>query len=608
MELKSNRKEVVYSRLKKNAAKLWDIPESEIEGFDPVVNLLFNACASEFERLSNEINMSQTRILEKVSQILLPEVYIRPTPSYTILHAKPTAVEHYVDCSDQFSFDKDIVDIYNKLVPKKVFFSPTSGFRLVDAEIAIIATTNQIFQIKDLFLHELLIASAALSIPQKNSIWIGLKTNPALNSLKNISFFFDWNNNPDKEDLLKLLQWARLFNDGKIISTKTGFSNDVEDKYKNETTDIFSYLDINLKTEKKINNLFESHFITITDDVFPEKKKYPALLGSYYSNEELKCFKEDLCWLEIELPEVFPVEYLTATFCALNAFPVINRKLHYSNRPFTLNEDLNILPIITDDHFFSIRNIISSNHINYQEVPFKKISDFAPGTYTIRTHGVKRFDERDANDLIQYLIELLREEHVAFKSIGNSLIEKELSDLQIILNRLVLSVSKPKDVSANTHFVIIKSEIVEDVWLEYWSTSGTFANNIPLGCNFIHTDFDKKTLKTLAASAGGKNPPDQSERIFLFKNELLSGNRIVTNEDIRTACFAELGNSLNEVSIFRGTMVDRGNSKGLQSCIHVKLKFKNETSNAEIESSIKYINNLLQQKSACIYKYKVEPA
>jgi len=56
--------------------------------------------------------------------------------------------------------------------------------------------------------------------------------------------------------------------------------------------------------------------------------------------------------------------------------------------------------------------------------------------------GVKRFDERDAYEHVLYLLELLREEYASFRSLNASMIEKELNDLQIIINRLQLSVSK----------------------------------------------------------------------------------------------------------------------------------------------------------------------
>jgi hypothetical protein len=607
MDLKNNRKEIILGRLKQSAAKLWGYQDAETDGFDPVIDLLLGACASEFERLSTELNISQTRILEKVSEILLPEVYIHPSPSYAVIHAKPISLERFTDQADQFVFEKELVSISsNKSEQKKVFFSPVSKFRLIDAEVALMATDYEIIRINDLIYRETIIRSGTYTIPQKNTLWIGLKINPSVKTLKNVSFYFDWFNNPDKDELSALLQFSRWYMYGKSISVKKGYSYDVESKFKGESSDILSFLDINLKTEKRINHFFEDSFITITDDISSETRKFPIEFEDSFKSEELDKLKEELCWIKVELPEIFPVMLLASTFCTPNAFPVVNRRLHNSNRPYTLNEDLNILPIICEDHFFSIRDIISSKQINYQEVPFKRVSDFAPGTYTIRTDGVKRFDERNANDYIQYLMDLLREEQVAFRLLGSSLLEKELNDLQIIINRLNANISNSREIKGNTHFVIIKSETVEDVWLEFWSTSGIFSNNIHLGSILLHSDFDKKSLKLLTNTAGGKNPPDQVERTFLFKNELLTRDRVVTSEDIKVICFAELGNELKDVSISRRALMMNDRNKGFQNCIHVQLTFGSGKSAEEKESLVSHLKKTLQQKSSCIYKYHFE--
>ena len=241
-------------------------------------------------------------------------------------------------------------------------------------------------------------------------------------------------------------------------------------------------------------------------------------------------------------------------------------------------------------------------------MPFKRVSDYASGTYTVRTDGVKRFDERNAYEYIQYLIELLRDEHVAFKSMGSSLIEKGLNELQIIINRLSHTALTSSDIKKNTHFVIMKSEIVEDVWLEYWTTTGTFGNNIPMGTACLNTNFDNKNLKLLTSTTGGKNPPDQVEKISQFKNELLTRNRIVTREDIKVACFAELGNEIKKVEISIRPVLSNSRNVGFNNCIHVNLHFKDGKSVIEKENLVNHIEKTLQQKSSCIYKYHVDAA
>lgn len=606
MDIKKNKKEVVFSRLKQTAAKNWGYGESEMEGFDPLVDLLFGACSSEFERLSTELYSSQSRILEKVAQILLPDVDLRPSPSYAILQAKPVNAEKLIHQTDQFVIEKEFMNTLSKKTElRKVFFSPTSSFRVIDAEVLLMVTSQEIIQVNEL-MKKTIIRSKTQQISHQHKLWIGLKLNPSIKTLKDISFYFDWFNDPNKNYLLKLFQLSRWFDSGKEIRTKSGFSEAVDSLYKEATIDIAGFLDINLKTEKKINRFFEDCFLTVTDDYLPEMRKYLPEFVDFFAVDELEKLKEKLGWIEIDFPEIFPVESLASAYCTPNAFPVVNRRLHNSNRPYTLNADLNIFPILTEDMFYTMRQIISSNHISYQEVPFKRASDFAPGTYTVRTKGVKRFDERDANEHVEYLLELLREEYVAFKSVNPSLMEKELNELSVIINRLFLNVLKSNEVKTNTHFIFMKSEIVEDVWLEFWSTTGPFGNNIPMGSPCSNNDFDKKCMRLLTSTVGGKNPPDQLERTYLFKNELLTRNRVVTVEDIRVFCQAELGNELKDVNIAQRAIMGQNRSTGFKNCILVQLTFKDGKSDAEKEGIVNHIEKSLQQKSSCIYNYKIE--
>jgi len=211
MDIKENKKEVVQSRLTQNAAKYWGYHDSEMEGFDPVIDMLFGACSVEFERLSTALYNSRSRILEKVAQILLPEVNLRPIPAYTVIQAKPASTMKMTSPTDQFVIEKEYTNsLNNKTEQKKIFFSPTSGFRLIDAEVMFLATSGEVMQVNELN-KEIKFRSKVKSASHQQTLWMGLKLNPSLSNLKDVSFYFDWFNNPDKNYLLKLLQIARWF-------------------------------------------------------------------------------------------------------------------------------------------------------------------------------------------------------------------------------------------------------------------------------------------------------------------------------------------------------------------------------------------------------------
>jgi hypothetical protein len=154
----------------------------------------------------------------------------------------------------------------------------------------------------------------------------------------------------------------------------------------------------------------------------------------------------------------------------------------------------------------------------------------------------------------------------------------------------------------------MKSDAIEDVWLEFWSTSGAFANNIPIGTVCTNTDYEKRSLRLITTSIGGKDPPDQVERISKFKNELLTRNRIVTSEDIRVACFAELGNELNGVEISCRPYLSQNRNTGFEKSLHIVLDLNGEKNPEEKEILARHMEKILTQKSSCVYRYRVEAA
>ena len=51
----------------KNASRLWGFQDTQAENsFDPFVGLILGALASELTKVSNEINSTESRILEKL--------------------------------------------------------------------------------------------------------------------------------------------------------------------------------------------------------------------------------------------------------------------------------------------------------------------------------------------------------------------------------------------------------------------------------------------------------------------------------------------------------------------------------------------------------------
>ncbi len=142
-------KDRIKSRMISNAARIWGFQEPQAESsFDPIVSLLLGACAFELEKISSEINNSESRIIERLVNILTPQPITSPHPAYAVAYAKPSKKGAKVTPDCQFYADIKVNDQYDKKArDKQIFFSPTGTFKLMDGRVRYIAAHNRVYEI-----------------------------------------------------------------------------------------------------------------------------------------------------------------------------------------------------------------------------------------------------------------------------------------------------------------------------------------------------------------------------------------------------------------------------------------------------------------------------
>ena len=120
--------EQIKNRMIKRASRMWGYSELESESsFDPVLELLLSACASELENLRFEQENSRTRITDRILEIIFPNQIVGVVPSQTLLQLTP--VENNVQLSryNHFKSIKKTQKIYDptQVNTKEIYFSPT---------------------------------------------------------------------------------------------------------------------------------------------------------------------------------------------------------------------------------------------------------------------------------------------------------------------------------------------------------------------------------------------------------------------------------------------------------------------------------------------------
>ena len=147
MTVNENSKKQVRNRMLKKAAQLWGIPASEIDvSFDPIISILITACAAEIEKISADVNESQTRITEKIIQLMTPETVFGPRPAHAILQSNP--LDNFTVIKPEYLFTHKKKTTYKNTSQnfKNIYFSPIQDFKLINASVSYIATGSSIYE------------------------------------------------------------------------------------------------------------------------------------------------------------------------------------------------------------------------------------------------------------------------------------------------------------------------------------------------------------------------------------------------------------------------------------------------------------------------------
>jgi hypothetical protein len=574
----NNTKESIKNRMLKHALNYWNIKNGD--DLDPVVKLILEALSSELYNLSNEIKDTEVRILEKISNLLAPEFLTCPNTSHALVIAHPVEPYDTVDSNSHFyttlkiSTGKDA----NADANVEVYFTPVDGVKLSDTKVSSLATQGSLFII-DVNNNKLQVANSnRKSYSDTNTFWIGLDTNDKVTSLDDISFCFEWKN-PDPKltsQNYQLLPMGKWYINDTALKTKDGI-NYISNT--NNERNIFIDYNVLSLMESDIKQFYNKKFITIAGDNFNNlndlKEFYPNELKSFFTEQDFKKLNRRLLWIKVVFPVALKQESLEEVNVFTNCFPVMNRQLN--DLKYRLKGGSNIIPLNTEglEQYLSVKNLSDDSH-TYMATPYRKTDEELSGTFTIRTGGVERFDVRNAKEYISYLLELLRSESAAFAVYGYDFIASILREMN---QRIALMEQKTNSLAATAseipHYIIVKPfEGIEMMYVEFWTTLAERANNIRSGTKLQQLNsynIKSNSLYLVTTTIGGKNRLKPEERLNAFRYGLITRNRIVTKEDIRSFCFYELGNRVNDIEISHGIEMSVLPQQGFNRTIDISI-------------------------------------
>lgn len=576
-------REQIKNRMVKTAARLWGHPEDEpVSSFDPLVGLLFTACAVELEKINGEIEASRARLLDRAVQLLSPQALNGALPAHAIMHARSIEQQAMLRLTDQFFLAQRLNAGWESGANKytDIYFSPTAAFHINDLSIRYLATGHQLFTCRDMVTKEVV----AHCLPGKELspavLWLGFKGNAA--SLHHTQCYFDIKNEVSRELFYQHLPQSQWTCGHTTYQTIPGYNKSDISGEQLSIEQILLKKDTNsYKACEQANAYYKNRFITLKEytispptETINAKEYMPAALLQAFDHKDHALLQEkNLCWVKVQFPENIPSTILQDVVCHFNSFPVINRRLYEMS--YRMQDILNIIPLPTADTFFDVQEITDQEGVMHNVRHVQK-QEKEKLTVVLRHGGVARFDERNAAAITEQLLQLLSDESAAFAVLGREFMAAEMKQLQQIMYKLEQQLHTRNLQRDETPFLVVRpvpSEKVTNLLVSYWSTKGSAANNIKAGSVLqaykTADGFHHQDIVLLSPSVGGRDKLAPTDRVNAYRSALLSRDRIISMEDIKRFCQLQLGHKAKSIKVEKGVMVSQAVSQGFARTIDV---------------------------------------
>jgi len=607
------RQDRIKDRVLKRAARSWGFSDVEMEtSFDPVVSMMLNALSYELEKVAHELEDSKTRVVERVLEIMFPEVTTGVKPARAILHALPIENNMKVSLQNQMSANRRIHNIYNPLAPitKEIALSPTLEVKLSSAEIKYVAYERNLFEISNLFYKDS-IRDYKNSLPS-GVVFLGIElTNPKVEDIEDLMLYIDIKNIHQKEMFHYYLKQMKCFQDDVQIDVEEGYNVPVNNiDIENIINRNYTHLS---EIMQEVNEFYFDNFYTLKGAL-----KYKPL--NEYS-AEYKCFEavterndNPIIWVKMIFPESLIPQILDNVSFTANCFPVINKKKHIINK--TLGNFLSYIALETDNNFYLDVDTVIDGFNNHYEIKEFKDGVLEEGNAVLRTGGVSRFDSRSASELLQNVLDLLKDESSSFAGLGKDFMNSSLVEI----NQLLASVEQQARESSfsknNDPYLMIKPKIDESIGksfsIHYWSTCAEEGNDIKAGTILESKEdllFVSKEAVLVTNTVGGMNKQNNKDRILAYRNALLTRGRIVTFADIKAFGFNHFKSCVADIRIEKGTRKEISVKAGFSRTVDIYLKINATERNYLLATEWDYlcesfIKNL-KNRSSNVFPYRL---
>lgn len=577
----------IKERLLDRALDLWGI-ENERQ-LDPVVDLLLEAVAFESFQLEETLARADAALLGRLSRLLIPQKWVLPYPAHALLSVSPKQGEHNMELSphDHFSVSRVMQGVQSP----PLFFTPLYATELLDAQIRYRLWGGQLEEqgrrrsyVEQAFADEDRLGD--------HSLYIGTQiAEENLERTDTIGLAIL----PERGELLPFLSELKAFDAwGHPLPIKTQSFPEAspEEHYAQDLKEHYRHYLYEIELpERKATCSLASLFPKIKEEIHEQLD----MVSQFY-------------WIRLEFPAIFTLEDMASMGVHLNTLPIVNRKL--IRKLHSLEREGRILSLSTSEqgHFLSIESL--EDNLGKAYIPRERSYETGASLYF---GDLERFDASDAQRQLRRVLQLVREEGNAFSAVDNSSFASVLKELQDRLTTLEKTVGKMQRESGHSKAFLLAMPQAEADHLElsYWESAGGLANGLSpqdLIQSLDPEKFDSASIRLRSTTEGGRAAETEETLIAHLRYGLLSKERIVTREDVKSYLKHRLGGALKQVELRDGVTISQDPNKGLVRCTDIILELGGQGAEIKEEEQAHLGSRLeaeLQERSVAHTTYKV---
>ena len=613
--------EAIRKRMTQHMLHLWGV--KSLSSIDPFARLVMETLAGELHKVSHELLNAEVGLLNRLAGLLTPDLLTVPRPAHGVAWVQPADATAYMAPTESLFFTKRVASKpYGELDTRRdIFLSAVDTVKLLHGRVAYLAAGNALYKTDDEGDKHLAHHTDKNRKLPAHSLWLGLEMHPELTSLDRLGLYVELPHIAEPEPLFDLLQLGRWSLNEQPLAAHPGLCYDPAPGQPLPRADVPSQLladtSLDRLLELDVKTTYRSQFVHLRQpeqpDLAAQATPHPPLFADYFAApvlEELAA--QPLLWLHVALPANFSEEVLARLNVRLNALPVMNRRLHRLTYRTRVMHNILPLPVDVRETFLAVRSLIDSRNRVFTPFPLREAERLDTGHYTVRRSGVERFDARDAQEQLRYLLEVLRDEAVAFSAYGYDTVQMEAQNFSQRVNNLERLLTKQDGaVRELPHYLLVSPhEDFDTLEVSYWTTDCEDANNLRAGTELQPYDITYLAGHQpvlLTATTGGQNRLRAANQLDAYRYALLSHDRIVTNEDICAFMKAELGPLLGHVSISKGVMVGTPAKQGFVRTVDINLMPAADAvlSQEEWERLCNSLKTKLVSRSAQVSQYRL---